>query len=240
VVLNGTAVPRTISFMDGAIEQVEVDQHLGFKFGNVPQREVVESMCREMTQKTNMLKAHFSRVPHDTAYVLFKTYCMPLYGCVLLDLNDRSMERLFVTWRKCIRSLLALPLRTHSHLLHLICSDIPIYVQIYCRFIKFLRSLTICNNHLVSLCLKLALRGSRSKVANSISLMSQKFNVRRDDVPSLSLCGLHDDDDNDDDLRKSGMICELLDERWCLSMPFEQSFLNAYEINAIIEYLCVV
>ena len=40
-----------------------------------------------------------------------------------------------------------------------------------------------------------------------------KFNATRDDVPSVSLCGLYDRDDNDDDLRKSGMICELLDER---------------------------
>ena len=149
MVLNGAAIPRTISFMGGVIEEVEVDQHLGFTFGNVSQRAVVDSMCRDMTQKTNMLRDHFSHVPHETGYSLFKAYCMPLYGAQLLNLSDHSMDRLFVTWRKRVRSLLALSQRTHYCLLHLKCNDVPIDIQIYCRFIKFIRSLNMSNNRLV-------------------------------------------------------------------------------------------
>ena len=235
VVINGAAIPRTVSFMGGEIEEVAAERHLGFKFGTVQQSQIVESLCTEMTQKTNMLRAHFARVPHRTAYALFKAYCMPLYGAQLLDFNDSSMQRLFVTWRKCIRALLALPPRTHSNLLPLICDDIPIDLQIYRRFMKFTHSLSVSQNRLVSRCLALALGGSRSRTSNSISLISQICSVRRSDVSNAELP--NHQDNSDDDFRKSKFICELLDERWFLHM-YHNGFLEMPELNEIITIVC--
>jgi hypothetical protein len=98
VVLNGTPIPNPISFMGGFIEQVRYERHLGLRFGNCTQEELVVDLCRQMIAKSNMICAHFKNSPRDVLYSLFKTYCMPLYGAQLIDMDHNAMEKLFVTW----------------------------------------------------------------------------------------------------------------------------------------------
>ena len=130
-------------------------------------------------RKKNMILTNLGLLPLEITYALFKTHWMPLYGCQLLDLDDGSMSRLFVTWRKCIRTILKLPPRTHSNLLHLICNDVAIESQIYLRFVKFFKSVISSSNEIVFRCAMLALHGSRSRISNSLSLISNVCNTSR-------------------------------------------------------------
>ena len=67
----------------------------------------------------------------EIKYKLFKTYSMPLYGCVLWDHSSQCMEKLYVTWRKCVRKILNVPYNAHSVLLSIICNDLNIDCQLY-------------------------------------------------------------------------------------------------------------
>ena len=87
---------------------------------------------------------------------------MPLYGCPLWDYSDKSICKLYVAWRKAVRSILRLPRRTHCSLLNEICSDLSIDDQLYSRFVNFFQSLLYNTNELTNMCAKLALRGSNS------------------------------------------------------------------------------
>ena len=52
------------------------------------------------------LLAEFSFVDSSTLSRLFDSYCMNLYGSQLFRYNDiKSMELLYVTWRKSIRKI---------------------------------------------------------------------------------------------------------------------------------------
>ena len=41
----------------------------------------------------------------------------------------KSINKFYISWRKCLRQLYLLPYRTHNNLLHLIFKDQPIDVQ---------------------------------------------------------------------------------------------------------------
>ena len=119
-----------LSFMNGNIEVVQSEKHLGNIIGNVNQANIVQNIVNELKTKTNMVKFKFKNLPPHVMYSLFKTHCMALYGSQLFDLsNFRAISCLFVAWRKAIRYILGLPSRTHSRLLHLICHDHPIEHQ---------------------------------------------------------------------------------------------------------------
>ena len=185
-----------------------------------------------------MIRSHFQRSPYVVNYALFKTFCMPLYGCQVLDLDGRSIERLHVTWRKCIRNVLSLPYRTHSSLLHHICGDDPFLVQLCKRFIKFFRGAFISKNVIVSMCAQLALRGSGSHVSNSLNYVAHFYNINKCDIVESSLNSQTLEND-ENDVRTANFIQEVLEERWFTMMhPFERTLLNLEETNELLFVLC--
>ena len=60
-------------------------------------------VVRDLTVSLNNLLADFSFVDSSTLSGLFDSHCMNLYGSQLFRYNDiKSMELLYVTWRKSI------------------------------------------------------------------------------------------------------------------------------------------
>jgi hypothetical protein len=238
IVINGPPIAHPLSFMGGTIQMTQQERHLGILFGNVQQREVIDSMCTDMIRKTNMIIANFGLLPLEVTYALFKTHCIPLYGCQLLDLDDGSMSRLFVTWRKCIRTILNLPPRTHSNLLHLICNDVVIETQIYLRFVKFFKSVIFSPNEIVFRCAMLALHGSRSSISNSLSLISNVCNTSRLNIAHGN-CIFESNTADGDNEAIAVFIQNLLYDRWFTSLfPHSNAFLNRDEITEIITQVC--
>ena len=163
---------RPLSFMGGNIKIVNNDKHLGLVFGCNAESEKVNTLCREITCKTNMIRSHFQYLSVNVLYFLFKTYAMPLYGAQTVALDGREIDRLKVAWRKAVRFLLRLPYRTHSNLLHVICDDYPIHVQLCKRFAIFFMQCLNSPNSIVRLCAMLALGGSASYASSNLSFLS--------------------------------------------------------------------
>ena len=74
----------------------------------------------------NFVFRKFKHSSHDVKYRLVKSYCMAFYGYVLLDLSSKNINKLYVTWRKCIRKFLDIPYRTHARYVSFIFDDVPI------------------------------------------------------------------------------------------------------------------
>ena len=97
--------------------------HLGHTIGPAAKTKAIEDGIDKFIVALNGIIATFKDAYCDVKYKLLKTYCMSLYGCVLWNLGSKCMSDFYVTWRKSIRKLLRLPLRTHSKYLPLICDD---------------------------------------------------------------------------------------------------------------------
>ena len=227
---------HSLSFMGGVIEEVSVEKHLGIALGVVTQKERVDSLCREMTVKTNMIASHFKILPPDILYMLFKSHAMPLYGSQILDLSAPEAERLYTTWRKCIRFLLRLPRRTHCALIPSICCDVVPQIQLCCRFAKFFRSAYTSRNPLTRMCAMLALDGSLSSVSGSLSEITRMFHCSRQDVTQLNLNNARTRIEVDD---VSSIIRDLLYFRHLLKLHDNDAFiLSMDEIQFAIDTLC--
>ena len=121
----------------------------------------------------------FKSAHTDVKYKLFKTYCMPLYGCVLWDLSSKSMKIFYTQWRKSVRKLLFISPMCHSIYLELIVNDIPIELQIYKRVVKFFHSIFTSENKILSICGQLVLEGSNSSLCKNINLVCNKLNINK-------------------------------------------------------------
>ena len=99
-------------------------------------------VVRDLTVSLNNMLADFSFVDSSTLSRLFDSYCMNLYGSQLFRYNDiKSMELLYVTWRKSIRKIWKISPRSHCNLLHHInsCDSIDNIMEKRC--IKFIWNL---------------------------------------------------------------------------------------------------
>ena len=87
--------------------------------------------------KTNCINRTFPCVGIDAKRMLFKSQCCCFYGIELIDVNSIQFSELLVKWRKCVRSLLNLHLRTHNYLIPYLVESSNIEFQIYSRILSF-------------------------------------------------------------------------------------------------------
>ena len=118
-----------ITFMGGTIENVRYDKHLGNVIGHNVQDVIIEECIRDFYVRVNILINMFSHTNCDIKYKLFKSYCMPLYGCQLWDFSKLHTEQFYTAWRKFIRRLMGLPYNTHCKYLNIIRDDIPVHTR---------------------------------------------------------------------------------------------------------------
>ena len=128
------------------------------------------------------INAIFSRAHAKVTYRLFKTYCMDLYGCNFWNLAGSDALSFFILWRKCIHKLLYLSPMTHSRFLPLLCDDIPIELQLFRRFNKFLWNVSKSYNPCVSMCYKLVINGSNSVFCKNVNTISQHLNIAKSKI----------------------------------------------------------
>ena len=126
--------------------------------------------------------SHFNHCKFDVRYELFKTFAMPLYGSILWNYTSTGIKRFYTAWRKCVRRVLGVPYTTHCNLLHYICADDDVVTQLSRRFVKFIQTVKKGGNYTSNLCIKLAVAGSRSNIANTMSYISSQFHISRYDI----------------------------------------------------------
>jgi hypothetical protein len=178
-----------------------------------------------------MIISHFRCAPIDCKYFLFKTYCMPLYGVQLVDLNCKYSQPLFVAWRKAIRRLFELPYTTHCNLLPLICQDTSVEQQIDKRLVAFLNMLSRSPNRLVKTCYSITLNGNLSPTSNSVSVLCHRYNVSRINVHNIKI-----NDDYAPYDAPTQVAAFILDLLTCLQSPLPKNTRD--DFTDILHHLC--
>ena len=127
----------------------------------------------------------FRLAPHSIKYKSFKSLCSSLYGFLLWDVSAKSINKLYISWRKCVRQVYKLPYRTHNNLLHLISKDQPIVVQLHPRIMKYVMSNLKSTNSLVRLSTKLCMSGSNSFTYKIIKHIMSKNDLNTFQVSNM-------------------------------------------------------
>lgn len=147
--------------------------HLGNLLGAGVNTKAIRNAVADLYRRTNVLMSRFHFCSPEVRYRLFKSFCVIAYGSPLWDLDDSVIEKFRVAWRKCIRRVWGLPQRTHCDLLSGICRDPDIHTQLIGRSVKFYSKSVQSQNLVLSTCAKFVVRGSGSKLSNSVTRASQ-------------------------------------------------------------------
>ena len=229
-------IVMNVQFMGKPIETVNYDNHLGFPIGNVNQQDVISHAVNQFTVKVNMVVSHFKHLRYDIMYKMFKTYCMPLYGCPLWDYTGKSMNKFYVAWRKSIRRLFNIPRTTHCVLLNEICDDIPVHEQLHSRFINFYKSLLNSSNAITNTCAKLALHGSNSVVSNNITIVCSRMSISRFEISHVTKSHFHTNTPISDE---ASVIRDILLMKH-QNLFTCSSFFNSDELDFMLKTLCTL
>lgn len=156
--------------------------------------------------------SQFPQANINTKYKLYKTYCMSVYGSQLWDFSKKLCDRFYTAWRKCVRRLFRLPCNAHSVLLHLICNDMPVNLQLHVRFVEFMKSCLSSNNKIVQMCGKLALCDSKSTANSSWKHVCDLWNMEQDinDITIHEMRKANVVNESMDQLIMSGLLRDLL------------------------------
>ncbi len=226
--------PDFIVFQGNVVTRSEEECHLGIVIGVEVNRRRVQQIINDLYKRTNLLLAQFRFANYETRYTLFKSYCMSLYGYQLLDISKPYIEDLFVAWRKCIRSILCLPYRTHSDLLPEIINDVSIQVQLEKRLVKFIHGIMKSSNKFVELTYRLFLSGSASPIGKGLTVLCAKYHWDRYSMPHLNQLLENIVGERIQIGRVGAQIRELINMR----EDNNNNFLSRGEINDVLHFLC--
>ena len=213
--------------------------HLGHCLGTSNRDVAINKGINVFVSTLNGVINLFRNAHVHVKYKLFKTFCMPLYGCVLWDYSTLAMNKFFTQWRKGIRTLLNLPVRTHSRYIPLIIEDLPVEYQLYKRFLKFVHNLIKSENKCISLCARLMFNGSSSAASNNVNLICDKLKCSKYDIETIpnpcykKLSAIVRDLYNENDLQQCGNIKDILTIR-----DKNNTRLSYSEIDTLLNFFC--
>jgi hypothetical protein len=192
----------------------------------------------------NNMTCTFNKLDSFTRYRLFRSYCSSFYGCELWLLSNIHLEDLCASWRKSLRTVWRLPSRTHSFLLPLISSCLPLFDELCKRTINFAQSCIRHESNLVRFVSSHGILNFRgpSILGQNVWFCTHRFKCRLSDAINCSINALiykFVEKSFDDSMRSSAsFLVELLLIRDNTLSLYPAQF-SATQLSQIIEYVCV-
>jgi hypothetical protein len=210
IICNKSSSNGHFDFDGMRLYNVQHEKHLGNWIGNDVNDVRIKHTTADFYRRFNVFNSHFKGSDIGTKYNLFKTYCMPIYGSQLWDYSSNKCDQFYVAWRKCIRRLFRVDVRTHNSLLNFICKDDSVDVQLHKRFWKFFQGAVSNKNVYISKCAELALDGSDSNVSKSLTYISQKYKLNKYAASNVSIPKCTQDEQCE---MTAGVILDFIDMR---------------------------
>ena len=118
---------------------------------------------------------------------------MSFYGSQLWDnSSNKIMSQIYVAWRKSVCRIFRIPQRTHCALVHLICQDENISIQLHSCFMKKFTQCEVSNNYLLFNISKLCVHDSTSKCAKSLNIMFHLYDINKYTISKNDLINIKD------------------------------------------------
>ena len=163
------------------IDYVKQCVHLGATIFSDISIKNIDNAVNDLYMRTNNLMADFSYAESTTLSLLCNSYCMNVYGSQLWRLNNKSVERFYVAWRKSIRRIWRLDNRTHNALINLINGCLPVNLMLEKRCIKFICNLFNSPYELHKSVVKYSFYNGGSTLAENIRYLMYKYDISIDD-----------------------------------------------------------
>ena len=222
-----------IKMNNSKIEVVKEVKHLGFYVNNNRNMYDFDNIIHDMKTKSNVLRSNFSILDFKSKVRLFKSHCLHLYGCEMWNIEDNNINSLVKAWRRCIKCLLNLDMRTRSKLLPSIIESKDIITLICNRQLNFYIKGINNPNSLINFYFKNAFLSMSSFSITNLNNIMTMYNLPYSTLfVNRKVTLVNKTDDNEK--WRINIIKEL-----CNFKDFNNfSVLSYNEINAILKFVC--
>ena len=223
-----------IKFMGECVPLSSSYKHLGIFIGKSAQQSCASYAVSQLYGRTNVINAQFRFVHRTLLYYLFKTYCVHMYGCELWDTSCTIIDSFATAFRKCQRSVLKLPYRTHCKYLPFLSNDKPVEFFVYRKIINFAKCAIASDNHTVHMLAKRLIHfGNISCIGHSIAQLCQVFSTNRNELLNNFFLPIdHFIDSNIQD-EEIALMLDTLD-----NITLNDSILSTDELKLLLNDLC--
>ena len=215
--------------------------YLGNLLSTVNENDMPNEGTKLFNVNLNIFMSEFSTCRILVKNKLFNQYCCFYYGSQLWPLYNDSFSNVCTKWRKAIRRMWDLPYNTHCGLLPLVSELCPIEISLYCRFIKFMKSLLKSDNPTVSYVARVQSQNCRSIFGQNIRHIIVNNNISWYELENYTTNALkksmihnYMNALNCNYVNYGDMIRELVLER----ESFNENFFTEEESSYLLKFLC--
>ena len=239
---NGS-IPQFVplSLFGAAIDTTECELHLGNFVGRNGYEKNVARAIQDLMYRTNVLMSRFGNCQFMTRLKLFYSYCTSFYGSPLYNHSTlcNTFTKLIVAFKKSLKKVMKLNVRTKSILLELLSHKPDLRTQLLKRLCKFLKNCLSSRNQLIhKTCMSSF--NSFSNVGQNFRTLLAHVKLNLDlfhSLPCSYLLNLVEIDNvySDDVIARCNVITELCN---VLDGTFELNVFERFELRLMLDSLC--
>ena len=161
--------------------------HLGNLISNNV-HDTIDYGITKFNSSFNYFMSSFGKCHSSVKNKLFIQYCTSFYGSQIWPIYKKDINnKISIRWRMALRRIWNLPYNTHCDILPLLSSQVPIDIQLKCRFLKFYRSLLESDNKLIRYMSTFMTFSSNSVMGNNLNQILYDLDVDILELNTFSL-----------------------------------------------------
>ena len=160
--------------------------HLGNLISNNV-HDIIDSGISKFNSNFNYFMSSFGKCQSSVKNKLFLQYCTSFYGSQIWPLyNNDVIKKISIRWRMALKRIWNLPVNTHCDIVPLVSSQLPIEIQLKCRFLKFYKSLLQSDNELIRYLSQIRTFSSNSTMSKNLNQILYELNLDIFELEMLS------------------------------------------------------
>ena len=189
-------------------------KHLGLNIDVKNDFYDISNIINDLKVRSNCIVNNFCALDSMAKCHIFRSQCHSLYGCQLWDLESKQLPSLEVNWRKCCRSILKIPPRSHKYLIPDLMQSKYILTIIEERILNFIIKGLVHENSVVNFFFKNSLVSNPfSYSLKNLNLVLGKYHIKYHQIFHGKKIKLNTNSDNGRKHWKINLIKELLHSR---------------------------
>jgi hypothetical protein len=146
---SGVTLNPTVVINDEQITPSNSVIHLGHYISTCNNNGAVTYVKNAFWRSFNLFNSDLGTLSPELKCNLFAKYCCSFYGIQLVNLFSNETTEIYISWRKALRCLWNVHPQTHGEILAVISDMIPIQLNIYKRYCKFITQCITSKNPIV-------------------------------------------------------------------------------------------
>ena len=161
--------------------------HLGNLISN-NMHDTIDYGITRFNSSFNYFISSFGKCHSSVKNNLFIQYCTSFYGSQIWPIYKKDLvKKLSIRWRMALKRIWNLPVNTHCDIIPLLASQLPLEIQLKCRFLNFYRSLLRSDNNLIRYLANFKTFSNNSTMSNNLNQILYDLNIDMFELEMLTL-----------------------------------------------------